>query len=222
MRKLYHFILCPFSRKVRIVLGEKKLEFESEMVRPWEHNQTLVDMNPEGLAPVLVEESERAVANAYPICEYLDEVHFDPPLIGINSFQRAEVRRLVAWFDEKFNTEVTHNIVYEKALKRRMGHGSPDTTAIRAGNANIHDHLEYVSWLCDRRKWLAGEAFSLADITAAAHLSCVDYFGDVPWDRHPEAKNWYARIKSRPSFRPLLSDVMPAVPPASHYTDLDF
>lgn len=222
MRKLYHYILCPFSRKVRIVLGEKKLDFDNVLVRPWEQNQDLIRLNPEGIAPVLVEEDGKAFANSNAICEYLDEVYFEPNLIGEAAVQRAEVRRLVAWFDDKFNAEVTHNIVYEKAIKRKMGHGSPDTASLRAGNAHIHDHLEYISWLCERRHWLAGENFSLADIAAAAHLSCVDYFDDVPWHKHKEAKEWYARVKSRPSFRGILTDVAPALTPATHYADLDF
>ncbi len=222
MRKLYHYILCPFSRKVRIVLGEKKLEFEHVLVRPWEQNAELLRLNPEGLVPVLIDEDGQAYSNSHAISEYLDEVYFEPHLLGESATQRAETRRLVAWFDEKFNAEVTHNIVYEKAIKRKMGHGSPDTTSIRAGNAHIHDHLEYIAWLCERRNWLAGDSFSLADIAAAAHLSCIDYFDDVPWHKHKEAKDWYARVKSRPSLRGVLSDVVPAITPSAQYADLDF
>ena len=88
--------------------------------------------------------------------------------------------------------------------------------------ANIHTHMDYISYLVERRKWLAGHEFSLADITAAAHLSTLDYIGDVPWKDHESAKGWYARIKSRPSFRPLLGDRIPSAPPPSHYADLDF
>jgi glutathione S-transferase len=83
-------------------------------------------------------------------------------------------------------------------------------------------HLEYVSWLADRRRFLAGDFFSLADIAAAAHFSAVDYIGDVPWDDYPRAKEWYVRIKSRPSFRPVLADHIPGLRPPTHYADLDF
>ena len=100
--------------------------------------------------------------------------------------------------------------------------GSDIFQAIRNGNANIHTHLEYIAWLVDRRRWLGGDEFSLADITAAAHLSAIDYIGDVPWERHPGAKDWYARVKSRPSVRPLLADQVPGVMPPPHYADLDF
>lgn len=222
MRKLYHYWLCPFSRKIRLLLAEKKLSFETIPIKPWDIPASFFALNPEGLAPVFTEDDGKNIINAYPIAEYLEEVYFEPAFLGKTSSQRAETRRLVIWFDEKFNGEVTHNLVYEKVLRRKMGQGGPDSATIRIGNANIHDHLEYISWLCDRRNWLAGEDFSLADMTAAAHLSCIDYLGDVPWDKHPTAKLWYARVKSRPSFRDLLTDAVPGLTPPPHYKNLDF
>jgi glutathione S-transferase len=135
---------------------------------------------------------------------------------------RAEVRRLVGWFDRKFDREVTARLLDEKIMKRLVRSGQPDSNAIRVASANLHIHLEYIAWLCDRRSWLAGDHFSLADVTAAAHISIIDYLGDMPWETHPGAKDWYARVKSRPSFRPLLADHVPGAPPPRHYADLDF
>jgi glutathione S-transferase len=143
-------------------------------------------------------------------------------LIGHQPIARAEVRRLVHWFDEKFNAEVTENLVGEKMTKRYLGKGGPSSKAVRAGHANIHSHLDYIGYLTERRTWLAGDDFSLADIAAAAHLSSIDYLGDVPWAEHEEAKDWYARIKSRPSFRSILEDNIPGAPPQKHYANLDF
>lgn len=133
-----------------------------------------------------------------------------------------ETRRLVVWFQEKFGQEVTENLAGEKIMKRFLGHGQPSSDAIRAGLTNIDYHLDYIDFLAERRKWLAGDELTLADLTAAAHLSVCDYLGNVPWDRHAEARAWYARIKSRPSFRPLLEDFIPGLAPADHYRDLDF
>lgn len=223
MRTLYHHWLCPFSRKVRVLLGEKKLACEMVIERVWERRIEFLTLNPAGEVPVLVETNGTALADSTAICEYLDEVHPTPSLIGSASHERAEVRRLVAWFDVKFNRDVTANLVGEKLMKRQMGlPGGPDSRLIRVGYALIRDHMEYIGWLAERRKWLAGESFSLADIAAAAHLSTVDYVGDVPWEDFPSAKDWYARIKSRPSFRPLLGDHLPGVTPPPHYADLDF
>ena len=222
MRILHHLWLSPSSRKVRLALGEKKLDFEMKIEKTWERRPAFLAMNPTGKVPVLVEDDGAVYADSAAICEYLDETHPEPPLIGRAPAARAEVRRLVAWFDEKFRTEVTDNLVGEKVLKRFLGLGEPSVEAIRAGLANLVTHLEYISWLADARNWLAGDELSLADLAAAAHLSSLDYLGDVPWDDHPRAKEWYARLKSRPSFRPLLKDTIPGLPPPKHYSNLDF
>jgi len=222
MRTLYHLWLSPYSRKVRIALKEKGLEFELEVEKVWERRDAFLALNPAGQVPVLVEDDGTAIADSQAICEYLEEVYPERPLLSADPVVRAETRRLIAWFDQKFGREVTENLVDEKLTKRIMQAGQPNSSAIRAGQHNLHYHLAYVAYLTERRTWLAGDDFSLADIAAGAHLSCVDYIGDVPWADHPGAKDWYARIKSRPAFRPLLGDHIPGFPPPKHYADLDF
>ena len=223
MRTLYHLALSPFSRKVRVALREKNLDFELKVEKVWERRPEFLAMNPAGTVPVLVEDDGTTIAESGVICEYLEEVHpGERNLLGATPVERIEVRRLVAWFDQKFSREVTDNLLREKMMKKFLGLGEPNSSAIRAGYNNIHFHLEYVGWLTERRKFLAGDKYSLADVAAAAHLSCLDYIGDVPWGEHPRAKDWYARIKSRPAFRPLLGDLIPGAPPPKNYADLDF
>ena len=221
MNRLFHFPLSPFSRKVRLTLAEKRIEVELVEERYWEPNQDFLRRNPAGKVPVL-RLNNRVLSESQAICEYLEETVPNPPLFPKSPDERFEVRRLCAWFDDKFNTEVTENLVGEKLIKRYLGWGYPHAPAIRAGLQNIHYHLDYIAYLAERRNWLAGDDFSMADISAGAHLSTVDYLGDVPWDEHPEARLWYSRIKSRRSFRPLLSDSLPGNPPPAHYADLDF
>lgn len=222
MLLLYHLILSPFSRKVRIILGEKDVPVELVAEKVWQRRPEFLRLNPAAQVPVLVAEDGTAIADSGAIAEYLDEVYPEPPLIGCDPGARAEVRRLVAWFDLKFYREVTRNLTGEKVQKRFLGLGEPSSEAIRAGHANLPVHLDYIAWLTERRNWLAGERFSLADIAAAAHISTLDYIGDMPWEKFPAAKDWYARVKSRPSFRPLLADHIPGLPPPRHYADLDF
>lgn len=222
MRTLYHLWLHPFSRKVRIALAEKNLEFELKIEKVWERRTEFLTLNPAGDVPVLVEPDGTTLTDGQVICEYLDEVYNTQSLLGVDPHQRAETRRLVAWFDGKFNAEVSENLVGEKLLKKFLRMGEPHGPSIRAGHANIHYHLDYIGFLTERRRWLAGDQFSLADIAAGAHLSAIDYIGDVPWDEHQAAKSWYARIKSRPSFKPLLADVIPGFSPPAHYHNLDF
>jgi glutathione S-transferase len=222
MRLLYHLWLSPFARKIRVVLKEKNLDFTMKVEKTWERRPEFLALNPAGEVPVLIEPDGSVLADADAIAEFLDEVYRDKLLLGLNPLDRAEVRRLTAWFDGKLNREVTEPLVGEKMMKRFLGLGAPDSGAIRAGKANLGYHLDYITFLVERRRWLAGDHFSLADISAAAHLSALDYIGDVPWDAHEPAKEWYARIKSRPSFRPLLADHIPGAPPPKHYADLDF
>ena len=222
MRILYHLWMSPQCRKVRVALLEKRLEFDLRAENVWERRDEFLALNPASDIPVLVETDGTALSGSDAICEFLDEVHPEPPLIGHQPIARAEVRRLVHWFDKKFNAEVTENLVGEKMTKRYLGKGGPNSKAVRAGHANIHSHLDYIGYLTERRTWLAGDDFSLADIAAAAHLSSIDYLGDVPWAEHEEAKDWYARIKSRPSFRSILEDNIPGAPPQKHYANLDF
>lgn len=222
MRVLYHQSLSPFCRKVRIALAEKKLEFELRPEPVWERRAEFLALNPAGDLPVLVESDGAVLADSQAIVEYLEETTPEPPLLCGTPLERAEARRLIAWFDVKFNAEVTDNLVGEKVMSRLLRRGHPNSAAIRAGHANIRYHLEYVAFLMERRNWLAGDRLTLADITAAAHLSCVDYIGDVPWDGYEDAKTWYARVKSRPSFRAILADAIPGLPPVAAYADLDF
>jgi glutathione S-transferase len=222
MRTLYHLPIDAGSRKVRVLLAEKRLAFELKAEKVWERRKGFLRLSPAGEIPVLIEDDGTSIPGSQVIAEYLDEAYGEPTLIGRKALDRAEARRLANWFDIKFAREVTRNLVDEKIMKRFLGLGQPNSSAIRAGHANLHYHLDYIVWLCDRRLWLAGEEFSIADIAAAAHISAIDYLGDVPWSAHEGAKDWYARVKSRPSFRPILADYIPGIPPPKHYADLDF
>ena len=222
MRTLYHHPIHALSRTARVMLAEKALPFEPVVERPWERRTDFLKLNPAAEVPVLVEEDGTVVAGGLAVIEYLEEAYPDTPLLPREIAARAEVRRVADWFLNKFEREVTENLVGEKLIKRLSGQGHPFAPAIRAGLTNVTYHLDYIAFLSERRPWLAGSVFTLADIAAAAQLSCLDYIDNVPWDRSPEAKDWYARIKSRPSFRALLADNITGCPPPKHYADLDF
>ena len=222
MPSLLHLPLDPFSRKIRIVLGEKKITASLAVEPIWERRHEFLSINPAGTVPVFIEDDGTTISTSQAIAEYLEETSKEPALIFGTALQRAEIRRLCIWFDVKFNTEVTEYLLGEKIMKRFLGLGEPSSETIRAGYANIDTHLGYIEYLAEQRAWLAGEHFSLADITAASHISCIDYLGDITWEDYQQAKQWYARIKSRPSFRPLLQDLIPGTQPPAHYKNLDF
>src|SRR5207253_396648 len=175
MRVLYHLTLAPLARKVRVVLAEKNLEFTLKLEKVWERRPEFLALNPAGEVPVLIEPDGTVLAGTDAIVEYLDEVYREKLLIGINPVDRAEVRRLCGWFDHKMNMEVTENLLGEKMLRRYGGSAQPNSQAIRAGHANLPYHLDYIAYLVERRRWLAGDHFSLADVTAASQLSSLDY-----------------------------------------------
>ena len=222
MRTLYHQPLNPFCRKIRIALAEKNLDFELVEEPVEQRREEFLALNPAGEVPVLVDENGAVIVESVAICEYLEEAYPQLALLDADPVRRAEARRVAQWFDVKFAHEVTRNLVDEKIGKRLYGGGAPDSNAIRAGLANIDTHLSYICYLVERRNWLAGDELSLADVAAAAHISCVDYLGDVHWEDFDEAKNWYARIKSRPAMRVILADHVAGTPPPPHYANLDF
>ncbi len=222
MRLLYHLPLSPYARKVRIVLAEKRLPFEMRVEKVWERRPEYLELNPANKVPTLIEENGLVIPDSNVICEYLEEAYPDTPLMGHTLAERVEVRRLVAWFDGTFAEEVTVNLVGEKFMKRLLGRGNPDAGALRAGYTNLRQNMGYIGYLAETRKWLAGSELSLADFAAAAHLSALDFASDVDWSVSPATKEWYARVKSRPSFRAILADRVPGTMPPAHYADLDF
>lgn len=226
---LYHHPADPFSRKARLVLAENGLEFSLREEESWKRRPAFLSINPACEIPVLEEPSGRFICGHRPVCEYIAEITSNP-LMGFDAFERAEVRRLCDWFDDKLYKECTLYLAGEKIFKRLQNKGAPDSIYLRAGKQNIIEHMKYTEWLLKHRKWLAGEKLTMADIAAAAQFSVLDYIGEIPWDKTDENKqplfeethNWYARIKSRPSFQPLLADKLANLMPAKHYTDLDF
>ncbi len=230
MPLLYHHPLSAGSRFVRLQLAEYGIEPELREVEPLARDEALLALNPAGAVPILVDGNNAPISPAMAIAEYLVETmgqkRGEGSLMPETPGERAETRRLVSWFADKMSREVTEPLVNELVLKRvaGTGHGggSPDSAAIRAGRSNIRTHLRYVSYLAERRDWLSGKRLTLADLAAAAEISCVDYLGEVPWEDNGPAKQWYARIKSRVSFRPILADRVKVVPPSRHYGELDF
>lgn len=230
MPKLYHHPLCPHSRFVRLILAEYGVEATLIEERAAERRQEFLLLDPAARTPVLVDDDGTVVPGAGVIAEYLDETlgaaSAGPRLMPRTLRERVETRRLIDWFNVKFFDEVTNWLVTEKVYKRflapEIGGGAPEMDVVRVARSNIRHHMRYIGYLMAARNWLAGDALTYADFAAAAHISCADYLGDVPWGEDETAKHWYQRIKSRPAFRPLLADRAPGMPPSPHYADLDF
>lgn len=221
MWQLFQFPLCPFSRKVRLLLGEKAVGYELVRESPWLRRDEFLHLNPAGQTPVMVQ-GQTVLADSGAICEYFEETIDKAPMLGGAAAARAEIRRLVAWFDEKLFGEVVAPLMQERMLKRVVHRASPDAKILRDAMRQADGHLDYVDWLLDHRRWLGGPVLSLADLAAAAHLSVADYLGGIDWRGHEQTRQWYAGLKSRPSFRPMLGERMEVVSPPAHYDKVDF
>jgi len=229
MLTLFHHPLYASCRFVRLAFGEYGEELALIEERPWARRKEFLALNPAATIPVLLAEGDHAIVGATVIAEYIDEtrgaLQRQRRLMAEDSIARAEIRRLVDWYLVKMDNEVTKHLVRERALKPFMGGeggGSPDSAAIRAARANVRQHLKYTNWLAATRDWLGGPRLSYADVAAASALSVLDYLGEIDWREFEAARDWYSRMKSRPSFRSLLNDRVRGLSPASHYADLDF
>jgi glutathione S-transferase len=220
MWQLFQFPLCPFSRKVRLLLSEKGVGYELWRENPWERREEFTNMNAMARTPV-IRNNERGLTlvDSRAICEYFEETVERSPMINGTAANRAEIRRLVALFDENFFNDVTAPLLQERMMKRLITRQPPDSRLLREAMKLAHEHLYYMDWLIDHRPWLAGATMSLADLAAAAQISVADYLGGIDWSGHEQTKGWYAVFKSRPSFRPLLSERMDVIHPPSHYSD---
>ncbi|MFB0612791.1 glutathione S-transferase family protein [Aurantiacibacter poecillastricola] len=222
MWQLYHFPLCPFSRKVQLVLSEKKVPFVLQLAYPWRADEPIHGLNAASRTPVLERQDGKLVlTDSQAICEYFEETEDRSPLIPGSAVARAEVRRLTALFDDNLYGDVTELLLYEKMKKRLVLRQSPDSATLRAAMRLTHEHLDYLDWLVDNRRWLAGAQLSLADFAAAAQVSVIDYLGGIDWSGHESAHGWYRVMKSRPSFAPLLKQKMEGIPAPRHYADVN-
>lgn len=223
MWQLYQFPLCPFSRKVRLLLGEKGVGYDLVRESPWDRRDEFLDMNPAGQVPVMADPNRNILLmDSMAICEYLEETVDKAAMINGTAVNRAEIRRLVAWFDTQYFQDVTAPLLGERMMKRLVTKASPDAKILREAMKAAERHLDYTDYLLDHHNWMAGATMSLADLAAAAQISVADYLGGVDWKGHEQTARWYRGFKSRPSFRPLLSERMEGISPPKSYDDVDF
>lgn len=222
MQVLYHYPLCPFSRQARLLLKEIGVSFSVVKEDYWNGSEQLLKFNPAGELPILVEPFDNVIAGIYPLIEYINDTSEEISFMDKDPMKSCEVRRLLVWFNSKFYREVTKVFIDEKLIRLLKNLGSPRMDHIRIAKSNLQHHMSYIAFLLKERSFLAYDTLSFADIAAACHLSVLDYFGEVIWEQYPNVKDWYALIKSRPSFRALLSDQIAGFTPPKHYNDLDF
>ncbi len=222
MTKLYHYPLSPSSRYIRLQMLEYNLDVELKTQVPWIRDEKFLELNPSGEVPVFEDEKIGVVSGSRVISEWLEEIMENSLFMPKTPPERVEVRRIVDWFEDKFSREVSRPLIRERVIKRLKNGETASSDIIRKALNNSQVHFKYINWLASQNRWLAGNDITLADLSAAGFLSVLDYFGDIDWDKYNDMKSWYMKIKSRPSFNPLLKDVLIGMPPAPHYDKIDF
>lgn len=227
---LYHYPLCPFSRKIRFLMDELGLPYKLKEAKIWKRDTELLKLNPANDIPVLVDQKNDLVfVDSFVIAEYLDAVYngkktdlLSMSYLSSDELERVEIRRLEMWFDKKFYNEVSKYILEERVYNTFLGKVDINTKRLKAGQKNLDSHLRYMEYLLDERKWLAGESFTLADIAAGAQISSLDYLGEISWTKYKILKDWYLTIKSKIGFHGILKDRIEGFKPSKYYTEFDF
>jgi glutathione S-transferase len=222
MSVVQHHILCPFSRQLRIILLEKNISFTLKSVNFWEEQNSCGTLMLGCDFPILVNKDGLKIAGIYPLIEYLEETAPAVNLIGHSIEDKANIRQQITWFNNKFYLEITQVIIKERIVNFYTKGGEPNSKALRAAKTMLHYQMSDLEEITTREKWLAGATMSLSDIAASAQISLLDYLGDISWDKYPATKEWYAIIKSRPSFRSILNERIPGFLPSKDYSNLDF
>ncbi|MBV8800321.1 MAG: glutathione S-transferase family protein [Alphaproteobacteria bacterium] len=213
MRRLVHLLLSPPSRFARLLIAEKRLTFDP--VAPEDAGQQL---------PVFIDMDGTRAVGLWAIVDHVEGNYPEHSLVPEDAAARAESLRLIDWAMGALQENVTRRIVYEKAAQRFTGAAAkraPDMEAIRAGREALKAALAEIGRSAETHGYLSARECTLGDLAVAAHISALDYFGEIPWAEHQGAAEWYMRMKSRPSFRSLLGDRVPGQPPVAHYAELD-
>jgi len=227
---LYHYPLCPFSRKIRFILNDMNIQYEKTEIRFWRRDVDFLKLNPASETPVFVDKvNNNVLVDSFVIAEYLDATfNKKSDLLNISylpgdEVKKAEIRRLEMWFDKKFYNEVAKYILEEKVYNTFLGRNVEiNTKRLRVGQQNLDSHLRYIEYLLDRRKWLAGEIFTIADISAATQISSLDYLGEISWSKYKKLKDWYLTVKSKTAFHDILRDRIDGFKPSKYYSEFDF
>ena len=221
MFTLYHYYLCPSSRFIRIILEEFKIKYNVQLENYWKPQKDFLKINPAGHLPVLINEEGFPIIGANACLEYFQDLNLKPNLLGENYKDKAEIYRLYHWFDTLFKKEVLDPIVYEKVFSRVVDNITPNSSNIRAALQNLTFHINYLDYLLKQQDYLVTNSLTYLDFLASANLSVLDYLGLLNFEKNENIREWYSKLKSRPSFKTLLRDQIVGLNPDEKYKLID-
>ena len=222
MITLHHYYLCSSSRYIRLILEEHNIRYETQLENFWKPQKDFLKINPAGHLPVLVNEENFPIVGANACLEYIKDLKLRPNLFADNYKDKAEINRLNHWFETIFKKEVFDPIIYEKVFSRIVENIIPDSENIRAALNNLDFHIKYFNYLLNKKIFFVKDKLTYLDLLAAANLSVLDYLGLLDFKTNENIKEWYFKIKSRPSFKTLLKDQIVGLNPHENYRNIDF
>lgn len=201
--KLIITLTSPFARKVRIVMAEKRIEYEPVVDIPWEENTHVPDYNPLGKVPVLVLDDGNTLFDSRVIVEYLDTITPVSRLIPDENRPRIAVRRWEALADGVSEAAST---IY---LERKRPEAQQSSAWIARQEKKVFRGLEAMAAEMGDKTWCTGEFFNLADIAAGCALGYLDLrFPEIEWRRaHPGLAQLADKLSQRSAFKDTLPPV---------------
>jgi glutathione S-transferase len=212
---IYGGAISPFVRKVRVVLAEKGIPYELEQVNPFTPPPEFLAISPLKRIPVL-RDSDLPEPNTLPdssiICDYLEHKYPNPPLYPKDPFQRARA----LWFEEYADSIMASNVgsglFFERIVKKMMRQQPDESVCQKTLTEKLPPLFDYLNKEVADKPYLAGDAFSIADISIGTIFVNYAHAGEVL-----DAGNWsalakyVANIHARPSFKALIDEESPLI-----------
>ncbi len=202
--KLIGSALSPFSRKARVFLAEKGLDFEDDPMVPFGVSDEYKAMHPQGKIPTLVD-GDRVIPDSSAICSYLERIHPNPPLYPTDAYEYARA----IWYEEFADSGLINGtIVYfqERVLGPVFFKREADEAKVEeAGNNVLPPFFDYLERNLGDGEYFVGNRFSIADIGLGSQFAAYKYGdGAVDAGRWPQLAAWVERVHGRPSFKALI------------------
>ncbi len=193
--KLIGSLTSPYARKVRIVLAEKKIDYDFEVDSPWTPETRVHQVNPLGKIPVLVLDDETVLFDSRVIVEYLDNVAPNNKLMPAPNRERTEVKRWEALADGVCDAAA---LIF---LERKRPPKQQGKEWVARQEDKIDRSLEFMSEQLGEGAWCMGTHFSLADIAAGCALGYLAFrFPEIDWrGKHANLARLFDKLTLRPS-----------------------
>lgn len=212
MPTVYGVSPSPFVRKVLVALDEKGIDFDFEIVSPFDKKPEYLEISPLGKVPAF-RDGDLAFSDSSVILAYLEKTRPQKPLYPADPGEYAQALWLEEYADSRL-AEVSGTAFFNRVVKVRMMGGESDEAAVKqALEQELPVCLDYLEKVLGERQFFVGKSLTSADISIATQLVQLRHAGeDVDEGRWPKLKAWFGRMLGRKSFKDTLErdkDMLP-------------